>query len=56
MGVGKAGEGFGFDLDAVAGGGGELVVGVTDDDGVEEVLVEVVDVLDDAVLHGGRDG
>jgi hypothetical protein len=56
VGVGEAGEGFGFDLDAVTGGGGDLVVAVADDGGVEEVLVEVIDELDDAVFEGGGDG
>src|SRR5258705_8719020 len=39
-----------------AGGARRLVAAVTDDDRVDEVLVQVVDVLDDPVVHRGGDG
>lgn len=49
-GVGELVHAVGLHLDAVAGLGGGLVVAVADDRGVEEVLVQVVDVLEDGAL------
>lgn len=54
-GVGEAVHALGLHLDAVAGLGGGLVVAVLDDGGVQEVLVEVVDVLEDGALAADDD-
>src|SRR5581483_6227840 len=45
------GAGLGFHLDAVTRGGGRHVVAVAHFYGVEEVLVEVVHVLDEAIVE-----
>ncbi len=49
-------EGLGENFDAVAGVVGDHVMAAADDDGMKEVFVKVVDVLDDTVGEGAGDG
>ena len=55
VGVGKAPEALGLHCDAVAGRRGGHVPPVLQGNGIDEVLVEMIDVFDDAIFQRGAD-
>jgi hypothetical protein len=53
VGITVIAKGLGINLDAVAGFFRKEIVALADADGIDEVLVEVIDEFDDAIFERG---